>query len=79
MTSGRFGWVPFNRGGSKDAQTRSGDVLAIFPRCTSPIVLRTLGGRFQVVGGAYVHGMMEGELAELVERGECQMQEIWLC
>jgi hypothetical protein len=76
MASGRFGWVPFYRGGSNGDRS---DVMAIFPGCTTPIVLRATEDCFQVVGEAYVHGMMEGEMADLVERGDYHMQDIWLC
>jgi hypothetical protein len=79
MSSGRFGWVPFYHGGTNDDRTLSGDVVAIFPGCTTPIVLRPVDGCFQVVGEAYIHGMMDGEMADLVERGEYPMEEVCLC
>jgi hypothetical protein len=79
MISGRFGWVPSYRGGTEDDRTRTGDVVAIFPGCTTPIVLRAAEKQFEVVGEAYVHGVMEGEMADLVARGEYCLQDICLC
>jgi hypothetical protein len=76
MASGRFGWVPYYRGSTKDDHSLTGDVVAILPGCTTPIVLRAAGDHFRVVGEAYVHGVMEGEMANLTERGEYHMQDI---
>ncbi|KAK4216947.1 heterokaryon incompatibility protein-domain-containing protein [Rhypophila decipiens] len=34
---------------------------------------------YQVLGEAYVHGLMDGQVAELVKNGEFKMEEVWLC
>lgn len=78
--AGRIAWVPYARGGAADDRTRPGDLLAVFPGCTTPIVLRAAEEDcFQVVGEAYVHGVMEGELADMVKQGRYHIQEIQLC
>jgi hypothetical protein len=79
LISGRLGWVPYYRGGTEGDRTRPGDVVAIFPGCTTPIVLRSAGKYFQVVGEAYAHGVIEGEMADLVAQGEYHVQDICLC
>jgi hypothetical protein len=42
---------------------REGDTVWIVPGCRVPLVLRRVDGseRYQLVGGAYVHGFMNGE------------------
>ncbi|KAK9776449.1 putative HET-domain-containing protein [Seiridium cardinale] len=55
--AGRFGWAPFARATILEdvSEVRRGDVLAIFPGCSStPIILRSksFGDVFQVVGEA---------------------------
>ncbi|KAM0809448.1 putative HET-domain-containing protein [Seiridium cardinale] len=68
--TGRFGWAPFARATILDdvSEVRRGDVLAIFPGCSTPIILRSksFGDVFQVVGEAYVHGLMDGEMLKLL-------------
>ena len=53
-----------------------GDVLVVLDGAKIPIVLRPVPGddleeKFQVIGGAYVHGLMDGEglMGDLMERG----------
>lgn len=85
MTSsaGRFGWAPFARAAIvEDApEVQRGDVLAIFPGCSTPIILRHtgFGGVYQVVGEAYVHGMMDGEVVNLLQTNRVASEKIWLC
>jgi hypothetical protein len=43
------------------AYTRSGDITAILPGCSVPMILRRSGDEFTVVGDSYVHGIMNGE------------------
>jgi hypothetical protein len=45
---------------------RTGDVAWVVPRCPVPLILRRIQGseRFRLVGGAYVHGFMNGEILE---------------
>ncbi|KAF4625441.1 hypothetical protein G7Y89_g12730 [Cudoniella acicularis] len=57
-SKGRFGWGP--------DQMRDGDVVCIFDGAAVPLVLRpVLAGQFEVVGDAYVHGIMDGEAMKL--------------
>ena len=55
-----------------------GDILVVLDGAKVPIVLRPVpddeaGEKFQVIGGAYIHGLMDGEAntGELKERGFC--------
>ena len=82
-TGGRVGWVPCARGVSpgEGVEVQRGDAFAIFPGCSTPILLRPTvdAGIYRVVGEAYVHGMMDGEIMHLLEKEECEVHEIRLC
>lgn len=63
---GSIGFVP--------EQSRTGDVVTILAGGCVPIVLRPLpqnesssGTRYQVLGDAYIHGMMDGEVFQTAE------------
>ncbi|KAL2059835.1 hypothetical protein VTL71DRAFT_9990 [Oculimacula yallundae] len=60
--SGRLGWGP--------DKMREGDVVGILHGASIPFILRPVGNRFEVIGDAYVHGIMGGEAMdrETVER-----------
>lgn len=56
---GMLGWGP--------DQVREGDAICVLDGASVPFVLRPVeGGRFKVVGDAYVSGIMDGEAMELV-------------
>ncbi|KAK1829464.1 HET-domain-containing protein [Podospora conica] len=85
---GRFAWVPHSYGRPDDEQPRPGDVFAVFPGCSTPILLRRTSsppgaqdGRpsFRVIGEAYVHGLMDGQVGELLGKGVYRMQDVRLC
>ncbi|KAH7388923.1 heterokaryon incompatibility protein-domain-containing protein [Cadophora sp. MPI-SDFR-AT-0126] len=55
---GRLGWGP--------DQVREGDVICILHGAMVPFVLRSVGqDRFEIIGDAYVHGIMDGEAMSL--------------
>jgi hypothetical protein len=58
--------------GVAPCRAREGDVVAILYGCSIPLVFRKRGQReaWQVIGEAYVHGFMNGEIADLVRRGK---------
>jgi hypothetical protein len=78
-TQGFMGWAPDNVYGKKDEQAREGDLLAILFGCSTPILIRPCGRYYQVLGEAYVQGMMAGEALELLEKGTCQVQKFTFC
>jgi hypothetical protein len=41
--------------------TKRGDVISILFGCSTPMVLRPVGSHHQLIGEAYVHGIMSGE------------------
>lgn len=43
---------------------RKGDVVAVFPGLRVPYVLRSVRGGYKLVGAAYVHGVMRGEVLD---------------
>ena len=45
-----------------------GDEVCILRGCKLPVILRRVGERYRLVGGGYVHGIMDGETIEEAER-----------
>ncbi|ETN41635.1 uncharacterized protein HMPREF1541_03571 [Cyphellophora europaea CBS 101466] len=82
-TAGRIGWVECAKAVSLDVEleVRREDVFAVFPGCSMPILIRPVNGGdgFQVVGEAYLQGVMEGEVRELVRSERYKLQWIRLC
>lgn len=69
---GCIGLVPIN--------TQQGDIICLLLGCDVPMVLRVLENQqYKVVGGCYVHGVMEGEAMEWLEAGQRHTEEIILC
>jgi hypothetical protein len=58
--------------GMGPCRARPGDAVVVLFGCSIPLVLRRVGSveAWQVVGEAYVHGLMNGEINRLVARGE---------
>lgn len=66
--------------GMAPCRAREGDVFAILFGCSIPLVLRhrtDLGG-WQVIGEGYIHGFMNGEVADLIRRGKKSYQRFQL-
>jgi hypothetical protein len=73
--NGYFGWGPDNmyeNDPSKELQV--GDKIAIVFGCSTPLVIRPVGDKFEVVGEAYVQGFMDGEALVLMESQACDIQ-----
>ena len=76
---GFVGWAPDNMYGKLQDQTRVGDVICIIFGCSVPLVVRPLRDRWQVVGEAYVQGVMDGEALALLASGECTESAFVFC
>src|SRR5204863_4297832 len=60
-TMGRLGVVP--------AEVKPGDWIAVFPGGNLPFVLRNIKhNEFTLVGHCYVHGVMDGEIIETLDK-----------
>jgi hypothetical protein len=60
---GLIGWAPDNMlPNNATYRTRKGDLIAIVHGCSTPLAIRPLGSMFQVLGEAYVQGLMDGEV-----------------
>lgn len=77
--NGYMGWAPDNIYGKANQQTKKGDLIVILFGCSTPIVIRPRGSRFQVIGEAYVQGFMDGEALGLKESGGWQRQRFTFC
>ena len=59
---------------------KRGDVMCVLLGCSVPMVLRPCGAEeYRIVGVAYVHGIMEGEVIEWLGRGERRFEAIAIC
>ncbi|KAK4445126.1 heterokaryon incompatibility protein [Podospora aff. communis PSN243] len=67
--NGYMGWVPDNIYGK----------ATILFGCSTPIVIRPHGSCFQVIGEAYVQGLMDGEAMTLVVSGGVQRRGFTFC
>lgn len=77
--NGYMGWAPDNMYGNDEDQVQPGDKIAIIFGCSAPIVVRPHGDMFQVLGEAYVHGIMDGEALENLQSGQCESQDFTFC
>ncbi|KAG0647969.1 Heterokaryon incompatibility protein [Hyphodiscus hymeniophilus] len=78
-TNGYLGWVLDNMHGNDENQVRSGDLIAIVLGCSTPIAIRPCGGYFQVLGEAYIQGLMDGEALDFLESGQCALRDFTFC
>ena len=76
---GYLGWVPDNMYGDALSQVLKGDKIAILFGCSTPLCIRPMGVYFQVLGEAYVQGMMEGEALQLLKDGKCEVKDFIFC
>lgn len=53
-----------------------GDVVAILHGCNFPVILRSRGETYAMIGEAYVDGIMEGEAMDAQERGEYTLEDL---
>lgn len=78
--NGCFGWGPDNvYETDQSKELKVGDKIAILPGCSTPLVIRQVGDKFEVVGEAYVQGFMDGEALVLMESGACDIQPFMFC
>jgi hypothetical protein len=78
-TKGYMGWAPDNVYGTGEEQARAGDLLAILFGCSTPVLIRPCGRHYQVLGEAYVQGIMDGEAVQFLAEGRCQIQYFTFC
>ncbi|KAM5351792.1 hypothetical protein ACJ41O_004515 [Fusarium nematophilum] len=75
-SKGYLGWAPDNAYGSLQDQICVGDMVCIVYGCSTPLVVRRAGDEYHVLGKAYVEGIMDGEMVELIDRGELVEEEL---
>ena len=67
---GRMGWAPDDmHDETGNNQVKVGDLVAIVFGCSTPLIIRCHLHRYQVVGEAYVEGVMDGEAVSLLQEG----------
>ncbi len=53
--------------------TKIGDVVTVVRGCRSPLILRSVGNRYELIGEVYVHGFMRGEAVERFPEVEIEL------
>lgn len=58
--------------------TRPGDISCVLIGVDVPFMLRphTTGGQFRLLGESYVHGIMDGQVKEMVDRNKLSVQTV---
>lgn len=58
--------------GMAPCRARPGDSVVVLAGCSIPLVMRYFGepDRWQVIGEAYAHSYMNGEVSDLIKRGK---------
>lgn len=51
---------------------QDGDIICILIGCALPMILRRKKNHYVVIGESYVHGLMYGEILEMVTKGEIE-------
>ena len=76
---GYLGWGPDNMYGGEEDQIKAGDKIAILFGCSTPIVIRPHGKYFQILGEAYIQGLMDGEALDSLKSGEVEATFFTFC
>ncbi|PQE26581.1 heterokaryon incompatibility -domain-containing protein [Rutstroemia sp. NJR-2017a BBW] len=56
-------------------EVQQDDVVAILYGCNFPVILRACGKRYTMIGESYIHGIMNGEVVEVWEKGKSNYKE----
>ncbi|KAH6884265.1 heterokaryon incompatibility protein-domain-containing protein [Thelonectria olida] len=76
---GYIGWAPDNAYGPGHKQSRIGDLVCIVFGCSTPLVIRPKNECFEVLGEAYVEGVMDGEAVDMLEAGGFERRTLTFC
>ena len=53
-----------------------GDVVCVVPGLSVPVIMRKIDGYYKHQGECYVHGIMDGEVMESLDKGTVSLEEI---
>jgi hypothetical protein len=53
---------------------QEGDLVCVLQNCRVPVLLRKVDDHYEFISTCFVLGLMDGEAAEMVSRGEISMQ-----
>lgn len=65
--------------GSATRRARPGDRIAVIFGCDMPLVLRPKDDKYEIIGGCFVDGLMNGEVSAAVKRGDLNPKTICFC
>ena len=55
-----------------------GDLVCVLLGCAMPMILRSVGGYYRLIGEVYLHGIMQGEAMKALNQGKKELQEFEL-
>jgi hypothetical protein len=61
---------------ASEQQVKKGDIIAIVLSYSTPIVIRLVGEAVQVLGEAYVHGLLDGKAMRDLENGQYKVRRV---
>ena len=73
---GLVGWAPDDMYYSEKHHVEVGDQIAIVLGCSTPLAVRPVGNTFQVLGEAFVQGLMDGQAMEQLRAGTFKLQRL---
>ncbi|KAI5365744.1 hypothetical protein J4E82_011207 [Alternaria postmessia] len=73
---GLMGWAPSDMYQSTKHHVEVGDQIAIVLGCSTPLAVRPIGDAFQVLGEAFVQGLMDGQAIERLRAGTFKIQTL---
>jgi hypothetical protein len=76
---GYMGWAPGNMYGGPIDQVRQGYLIVIVLNCSTPLAVRPHGDTFQVLGEAYMDGLMDGEAMRDLTDGQYKLRDLVFC
>ena len=62
-----------------DDNARPGDICCVLFGCAVPLILRPVRGHFLLIGCAYIHGVMKGEIIDGLDAGKFQERIFEIC
>lgn len=74
--NGLIGWAPGDMYKSARNHVNVGDKIAIVLGCSTPLAVRPIGNAFQVLGEAFVQGLMDGQAIKDPRNSRFKLQDL---
>lgn len=57
---------------------QAGNLVCVLAGCPTPVILRSSGSQFSLVGACYVEGLVDGQAIDMVGTGQLEHQVMQL-